>query len=122
MKKEIYDSITITNLNHFKNKMLLHNNRMFVIKNFKIETEEVTIPKTWLRKERKETKYFLTELKVQTYFPDYKSLGIIAEDDAYHIILFYDLSRLRESWENFVEQLKHFGVELRTIDKETIKE
>lgn len=122
MKKEIFNDSTIFNLKHYKDKILLLDERMYEIRDFKLETEEVTIPKTWFTKEKTKTITYLTGIKMVSYFKNHKVLGTLHEEDAYRIVLFYDLPKLRKNWLDFVEQLKHFGGEIRTIKKETKKD
>lgn len=112
MKKEI-GIRTINDLKHFKNKMLMLRDRMFYIKDYKIETEKVLI-KTGLfkTKEKEVEKQYLTSLDIVTYFDKYKTLGTLMHEDAYHIILFYDIAALRENWISFKTQMKYFGIDI----------
>ena len=110
MKKEI-NTRTINDLKFFKNKMLMHRDRMFYIKDFKIETEKVKVKTGFFRNKEKEVeKQFLTSLDIVTYFDKYKTLGTMQNDDAYSVILFYDIAGLRENWLSFKTQLEFFGI------------
>jgi len=109
--KESISTQTIKDLEFFKNKMLMLKNRMFYIKDFKIETEKVKVKTGLFRTKEKEVeKQFLTALDIVTYFDKYKTLGTMQNDDAYRVILFYDIAGLRENWLSFKRQLKFFGV------------
>lgn len=113
MKRELYsDEITV--LKFFKNKMLMLNNKMFYIKDFKIEEEEVLIKSNWFRKEKTVKKEFLTSLDIVAYFPNYNTIGTMQEHDAINIITFYDIPQLRGNWITFKKQLSSFGI---NIDK-----
>lgn len=108
MKKSI-NTRTINDLKFFKNKMLMHRDRMFYIKDFKIETEKIKV-RTGMFTRKEVEKQFLTALDIVTYFDNYKTLGTMQNDDAYRVILFYDITGLRENWLSFKRQLKFFGV------------
>lgn len=113
MKKEI-NTETLNRLNLFKLKMLMHGNRMFFIRDFKIKKENVLIKGNYFRKEKTVEKIFLISLEMVTYF-DYdgeSKLGVMYEDDAYYITLVYDLPKLRKNWVDFKKQLKCFGINI----------
>jgi len=118
MKKEIYTQ-TINDLKYFKNKMLMHRDRMFYIKDFEIQTEKVKVKTGLFRTKEKEVeRHYLTSLDIVTYFDKYKTLGTMQYEDAYSIILFYNIAGLRENWISFKSQLKHFGINIDKIEND----
>lgn len=100
----------------------MHRDKMFYIEDYKIETESKVIKGNWFRKEKTVTHTYLVEIRIITYFPKHNTLGIMQDEDAYHIVLFYDLTGLRQTWLDFKTQLKFFGLELKKINKEIKKE
>jgi hypothetical protein len=117
MKKQIEEHLII-DLKFFKNKMLLLNERMYYIKDFKIESEEVKIKGNLFRKDKTVIKYYLTSLDVVTFFKKYNNVtGTMMEDDAYRFILFYNIPALRENWLLFKKQLKAFGIDIEQLKK-----
>jgi hypothetical protein len=117
MKKKLFDN-DIFNLKHYKLKMLMHNESMFYIEDYKIETEDEVIKGNWFRKEKTVTNHYLTSIKIIRYFPNHRTLGYMQNEDAYYIISMYNISALRENWLNLKQQLKFFGLELQGIKKE----
>jgi hypothetical protein len=116
MKIETYDN-QITMLDSVKGKLLLSSlGQIFCVKDFTIEHAiEVGIFGG-----KKHVKY-ITDLKIYTYHPQGKFLGVVREDACESMLHRYDFYIMRDQWIEFKEQLKAFGFEIQKIETEVLE-
>lgn len=116
MKEEINQE-TLNDLKHFKNDMLLLNNRLYCISDFKYVTEKKVIKGNFLRKEKTVEVIYLTSLTVQTYSDKYKCVCSLVDHDAWRFVYFYSISGLRECWLDLKIQIEGFGAKVTMTEK-----
>src|SRR5271157_4229463 len=113
MKIKVYDS-QISMLNHLKFKMMLFNNEIFFISEFKIEN--INIKKRWSKKEV--IIKYLTDIHINVYDVDKKSFcfinnSLLLQDQIY----FERFYTYRNNYLNLKEQFKQFGLDIIKISK-----
>lgn len=114
--------ITLLELNSLKrnlNKFLLtHNNRLFcvvVYKSKRIDTESVTLFK---RKRKMETSYYLTSLKIVSYFPENGGvISLLDEDSAIQFLKYTDIDAVRNNYITLMVQKKRLVNVMKKIEK-----
>jgi hypothetical protein len=106
-----------TMLGILKGKMLMKDNFLYRIDDFKVE--EITEPqkKSIFGRQRpvKKTLY-LTSITIRGYHADGKFLGYMQENACDRMLSFFNLYGLNKVWENFNEQLMAFGYEIKRIE------
>lgn len=108
-----------TMLNCVKGKMLMKDNFLYLIEDFKIEEVTEDGGKTIFgRKRPNKVKLILTSITIRAYHGDGKFLGFMHADACERILIFFDLYSLHKVWLNFEEQLNAFGLEVKKIKKE----
>jgi hypothetical protein len=116
MNLEISQS-TATQLSVLKGKMLMRDNVLYNIMEYKIEEVTETPEKTWLNRNPKpKTKLILKGMKVLGYNSDGRFLGTYSEDTCKRLLMFFDLYYFRNTWIIFNEQLQAFGFEIKEIE------
>jgi hypothetical protein len=115
--RELISQKTLTMLNVLKNKLLMYDDKLFVVKNFTTEKVTVTPKNTIFSSSKPKEKIYLTSIKIVGYNKDGKFIGISDDDWSISFITIYNLYRFRETWENFKEQLKAFGFKITYADE-----
>jgi hypothetical protein len=121
MREQISPS-TATMLNVLKDKLLLMNDHLIVIRDFIIEEIIETPKKSFFnRNPQSQIVLYLTRLNIQGYNSDGRFWGSHNDDDALHMIVWFDMYRFRNNWELIIESLEKTGFEI-TIKGKTPKE
>ena len=107
MKFEVDDNL-ISTLNHLKDKIILIQNNLYVIRDFKFYKES-KIVKPFFSKEKVVVKNYITEMTIIGYSVENKYLTRMADESCEIILEHYFLQKLRRDWVNITDQLKAFG-------------
>ena len=108
-----------TELSTLKGKMLMKDNFLYCIEDYKVEEIMEKQKKTLFGRHRPLKKaLYVTSLNVRAYNSDGKFLGYMKEDACDYFLTRYKLYWFREVWVKFVEQLKAFGFEVKEITPE----
>jgi len=114
MREKISPS-TASMLDVLKNRLLLMDNHLMVIRDFIIEEGIETPKKSFFNRNPKpQTVLYLTRLNIQGYNDNGKFWGSYNDDDALHMIVWFDMYRFRNNWETVIESLKKLGFEITT--------
>lgn len=108
-----------TMLGVLKGKMLMKDNFLYRIDDFTVEEKTITPPKSFFNRNPKpKTIFVLTSITMRAYHADGKFLGFMEADACSRMLSFFNFYGLRKVWENFNEQLKAFGLEVKEIVEE----
>lgn len=112
--------------NEYHEDLKRHLNDMLLIKSISFlccidefnvdEVEEVK--KHWFKPDETVKVKYLTNLVVLGYNIDKKFLGSVSEETIEHSFVYKDLTKLRQNWLDFKEQLKAFGAVVEKIKEE----
>ncbi len=106
-----------TELNCLKDKMLMKNNFLYCIEDYKVEEIMEKQKKTLFGRHRPLKKaLYVTDMTLRAYNGNGKFLGYMREDACYRFLIYYNLYNFHETWVKFLEQLKAFGFEVKKIE------
>lgn len=112
MRKEITEE-TSKLLNDLLNKIMVKNNNILVIKEYKTVVETITPRKTIFNRHPKPVdKLFLTSITMVAYNNKLNAIDVVDENYAYNTIISDDIYLYRGAWLSLYEQIKAFGFEL----------
>lgn len=112
MKKEITKE-TLNLLSDLVNKIMVKNNNILVIKEYKTVVETITPRKTIFNRHPKPVdKLFLTSITMIAYNNKLNAIDVVTEDYAFNVINDDDIYLYRGTWLSLYEQIKAFGFEL----------
>jgi hypothetical protein len=116
MKKEL-DSTLLTTLEQLKDKMLLRkdSSHLLRITGFTVVKSE----ESRIFSKKMVTKSYLTDVRIESFHPDGRFLGILTDDSAHKYVEYYNLYALRQNWVDFLQQLEAFGLEV--VKKDDVK-
>ena len=104
-------------LSTLKGKMLMKDNFLYRIDDYKVE-EIIETPEKSLfnRHPKAKTALVLTSLNIRAYHGEAKFLGYMKEDACKHFLSWFNLFGFRNIWLQFNEQLQAFGLEIKEIE------
>jgi hypothetical protein len=108
-----------TQLEILKNKFLLFDNNIIVIRDFKIQEEICRKQFIGTTYGKPFVKLFVVSMTVEGYNREGKFLGVHNEDTCWRMLTFFKLYYLRNQWTDLCDALKAFGYEIKKI--ETLK-
>lgn len=107
MKFKVDDN-TISTLDYLKNKIILIQNNLYVIRDFKFDKES-KIVKPFFSKEKVVVNNYITEMTIVGYSVEDKFLTRMTDENCEIILEHYYLQSLRRNWVNIIYQLIAFG-------------
>jgi hypothetical protein len=110
-----------TQLEVLKNKFLLLDNNIIVIRDFKIQEEICRKQFIGTTYGKPFIKLFVVSMTIEGYNQEGKFLGVHNEDTCWRMLTFFKLYYLRTQWTDLCDALKTFGYEIKKIknnDKE----
>jgi hypothetical protein len=110
-----------TQLEILKNKFLLFDNNIIVIRDFKIQEEICRKQFIGTTYGKPFIKLFVVSMTIEGYNQEGKFLGVHNEDTCWRMLTFFKLYYLRTQWTDLCDALKTFGYEIKKIknnDKE----
>jgi hypothetical protein len=108
-----------TQLEVLKNKFLLLDDNIIVIRDFKIQEEICRKQFIGTTYGKPFIKLFVISMTIEGYNQEGKFLGVHNEHTCWRLLTFFNLYYFRNQWTNLCDALKTFGYEIRKI--ETLK-
>jgi hypothetical protein len=109
----VIDDNKLLQLSRLKGKMLMKDNWLYRIDDYEVREDSVTPEKKWYNKNPQPKKVLtLVWISMRGYHPQGKFLGYMKEESVRHILLWFDLFWFRKTWEDHVEALQAFGVDV----------
>ena len=113
----VIDDNKLLQLSVLKGKMLMKDNWLYRIDDYEVREDSVTPEKKWYNKHPESKKVLtLVWISMRGYHPQGKFLGYMKEESVRHILVWFDLFWFRKTWEDHVEALEAFGIEVKAIE------